>query len=108
MNPADVMHVFEALIALATIGLLVSALMQSKISAKLQTDYPAESARLGVDSRFNYAPTIWLLNGDHRTLNDPEIDRWARIARAGVLVGGFAALVFIVLIGLACYRLQSM
>jgi hypothetical protein len=107
MTSVDVIHIFEALIALAAVGLLLSAHMQNKISEKLQTDYPAERARLGPESRFNYAPTLWLLNGDYRSLHDPEIDRWARLVQAGVLAGGFAALMFIVLIVFAIYRLQS-
>jgi hypothetical protein len=48
MNSDDVMQIFEALIALALIGLVACGVMQSKIAAKLQRDYPAESARLGM------------------------------------------------------------
>jgi hypothetical protein len=108
MNSADVMHIFEALIALALVGLMGCGLMQSKISAKLERDYPAESARLGKDSRFNYTPIIWLVSGDYRSLNDPQIDNWARVARAALLVGALASVVFFVLLAYGRYRAHSM
>lgn len=108
MNPADVMHIFEALAALAFIGLVGCALMQSKIAAKLQRDYPAESARLGDDGRFNYAPIIWLVSGDYRSLNDRQIDNWAGVARAALLVDALAAVVIFVLLAYGQYRAHAM
>lgn len=108
MSSVDVMHVFEALIALALIGLLVCALIQSKITAKLQRDYPAESARLGGDSKFNYAPIIWLVSGDYRSLNDSQINNLARAARVALLVGALASLVVFVLLTCGRYRVQSL
>ncbi|MDE1012015.1 MAG: hypothetical protein OSB38_40770 [Paraburkholderia fungorum] len=107
MNSADVMHIFEALIALALIGLVAYGLMQSKIAAKLQRDYPGESARLGDDGKFNYAPIIWLVSGDYKSLNDPQIDNWAGVARAALLVGALASLVFFVLLAYGRYRAHS-
>jgi hypothetical protein len=108
MNSAGFMHIFEALIALALIGLVACGLMQCKIAAKLQRDYPAESARLGDDGKFNYAPIIWLMNGDYRSLNDPKIDSWARAAKAALLVGALASLVFFALLAYGRYRAHSM
>jgi hypothetical protein len=113
MTSADVMHIFEALIALALIGLGGCGLMQNKISAKLEKNYPAESARLsdaavGVGGRFNYASIIWLVTGDYRSLNDPQIDSWARVARAALFVGAFAAVVFFMLLAYGRYRAHSM
>ncbi|PQV47559.1 hypothetical protein B0G83_110107 [Paraburkholderia sp. BL21I4N1] len=108
MNFAGVMHIFEVLIALALIGLVACGFMQSKIAAKLQRDYPAERARLGDDGKFNYAPIVWLVSGDYRSLNDPQIDNWARVARASLLVGALASLVFFVLLAYGRYRAHSM
>jgi hypothetical protein len=108
MTSADVMHIFEGLIALAFIGLGGCSLMQNKISAKLEKNYPAESARLGVGGRFNYAPIIWLVTGDYRSLHDPQIDSWARVARAALCVGALAAVVFFTLLVYGQYRAHSM
>ncbi|KVT14255.1 hypothetical protein WT24_09700 [Burkholderia sp. MSMB1078WGS] len=108
MNSADIMHVFELLIALAAIGLLVSGLMQSRIAAKLQSRYPGESAFLGKDSKFNYASIIWLVSGDYRSLNDPQIDSWVRVARVALLVGALALLLFFALLVYGRYRAHLM
>lgn len=113
MTSADVMHIFEALIALALIGLGGGSFMQNKISAKLEKNYPAENARLsdaavGVGSRFNYASIIWLVTGDYRSLNDPQIDSWARVARAALFVGVLAAVVLFMLLAYGQYRGHAM
>jgi hypothetical protein len=108
MNSVDVLHIFEVLVVLALTGLVGCGLIQSKIAAKLQRDYPGESARLGKDSKFNYAPIIWLMCGDYRSLNDPQIDSWARAAKAALLVGALASLVFFVLLAYGRYRVHSM
>jgi hypothetical protein len=113
MTPADIMHIFEALIGLAIVGLLGCGLMQNKISAKLARNYPAESARLsdagvGASGRFNYASTIWLVSGDYKALNDPQINSWALVAKILLYVGASAAIVFFGLLAYGQYRAHSM
>jgi len=104
--------IFGTIFALIIISATINSIVSNKIFFRLESNYPPLHAQLGNPgsggSKFNYAPQIWLLSGDYKSLNDLQINGWARLANITSIIFLIFVVSFFALLAYGRYRAGSM